>query len=70
MYIARNTVTRGFCLIGGGKARGASSVTPQEKKIAKYHQQFEREGKISLWFALAILMFPAVAIGVFLGLAH
>jgi len=45
-------------------------VTPQEKKVAKYHRQFEREGKISLWLALAILIVPAVGLWVFLGLAH
>jgi hypothetical protein len=45
-------------------------MTPQEKKVAKYHRQWERQNKISLWFALAILIVPVVGLGVFLTFAN
>jgi hypothetical protein len=45
-------------------------MTPQETKVAQYHRQWERENKISLWFALAILIVPVAGLGVFLAFAN
>jgi hypothetical protein len=44
-------------------------MSPQEKKLAKYLQQSERQNNISLWFALAIVMVPLVGFGVFFTVA-
>jgi hypothetical protein len=53
-----------------GETWRRESMSPQEEKLAKYHRQWERENKMPLWFALAIVIVPVVGLGVFLSFAN
>jgi hypothetical protein len=44
-------------------------MSPQDRKVAQYHQQWERQNNTSLWFAFAIVSIAVIGIGVFLMVA-
>jgi hypothetical protein len=44
-------------------------MSPQEKKVAQYHRQWERQTNTSVWLALAIVTIAVVGLGVFLTVA-